>query len=92
MCHLHSWFGHDHFLVGDTDPHEVIPIFTGAPSEEECASQKSGASGDEEAGEAGLAIRWTKKQSGRGVSLSVLRPRSGKVPSWRPGARLSFLS
>lgn len=92
MRHLHSLLGDDHFLVGDTDPHEVIPIFTGAPSEEECASQKSETSGKEEAGEAGLAIRWTKKQSGRGVSLSVLRPRSGKVPLWRPGARLSFPS
>ena len=92
MRHLDSLLGDDHFLVGDTDPHKVIPIFTGAPSEEECASEKSGASGKEEAGEAVLALRWTKKQSGRGFSLSVLRPRSGKVLWWRLGARLSCLS
>jgi len=92
MCHLDALLGDDHFLIGDTDPHKVIPIFTGAPSEEECASEKSEASGEEKAGEAGLALRWTKKQSGRGFSLSVLRPRSGKVPWWRPGARPSFPS
>ena len=92
MGHLDSLLGHDHFLIGNTDPHKVIPILTGAPSEEECAGQKSRASGEEESGEARLAIRWAKKHGGSRVSLSVLPPRSGKVLWWRLGARLSCLS